>query len=63
MGCFCNWGNYGVAAVIRDLGGLEGEVKDAGECRGLYGLWVLRAMGKSPTGPAPLLGLRASSAL
>ncbi len=26
-GCFCHWGNNGVAPVIRDLGDLEGEVK------------------------------------
>ncbi len=30
-------GNDGVAPVIRDLGGLEGEVKNAGECRGYVG--------------------------
>ncbi len=34
MGCFCNWGNDGVAPVIMDLGALEGEVKNVGECRG-----------------------------
>ncbi len=28
-GCFCNWGKNDVAPVIRDLGGLEGEVKNA----------------------------------
>ncbi len=29
----------------------------------MYGLRVLRALGKSPSGPAPLLGLRDSQAL
>ncbi len=29
----------------------------------MYGLRVLRALGKSPSGPAPLLGLRDSRAL
>ncbi len=46
--------------VIRDLRGLEGEVKNAGEFRGYVGVRVLKALGKSPPGPAPLLGLRTS---
>ncbi len=52
-----------MAPVIRDLGGLEGEVKNAGECRGYVLTQDLRALGKSPSGLAPLLGLRASRAL
>ncbi len=52
-----------MAPVIRDLGGLEGEVKNAGECRGYVGTQGLRALRKSPSGPAPLLGLRDSRAL
>ncbi len=52
-----------MAPVIRVLGGLEGEVKMR-ECVGtMLVLRVLRALGKSPPGPAPLLGIRASRAL
>ncbi len=48
-----------MAPVIRDLGGLEGEVKYAGKCRGYVGTQGLKSLGKSPSGTAPLLGLRA----
>ncbi len=37
MGCFCNWGNDGVAPVIRNLWVLEGEVENAGKGRGYVG--------------------------
>ncbi len=47
-GCFCHWGNNGVAPVIRDLGGLEGEVKHAGECRGYLGTQSFKGFGKEP---------------
>ncbi len=43
-----------------DLGGLEGEVKNAGELREYVGTHGLRALGKSPSGPAPLLRLKSS---
>ncbi len=56
-------GNNGVAPVFRDLGGLEGEVKYAEKCRGYIGTQSLKSLGKSPSGPAPLLVLWASRAL
>ncbi len=62
-GCFCHWGNNGVAPVIRDLGGLEEEVKMRESVGAMKGLRVLRALGKSPSGSAPLLGLRTSKAV
>ncbi len=52
-------GNNGVAPVFRDLGGWEGEVKYAGKCRGYVGTRGLKSLGKSPSAPAALLGLRA----
>ncbi len=39
-GCFCRLDNNGMAPVIRDLGGLEGEGKNAGERRGYVGTQV-----------------------
>ncbi len=50
MGCFCNWGKDGVVPVIRDLGGLVGEVKNAGECRGYLGTQGFKGFGKDPMG-------------
>ncbi len=47
-GCFCNWGNYGVAPVIRDLGGLEGEIKIAEEGRGYVETQGFKGFGKEP---------------
>ncbi len=52
-----------MAPVVRDLGGLEEEVKHAGECRGYVGTQGLRALGKSPSGSASFLGLRALRAV
>ncbi len=48
-----------MAPVLRDLGGLEVEVIYAGKCRGYVGTQGLKSLGKSPSGTAPLLGLRA----
>ncbi len=52
-----------MAPVIRDLGGLEGEVKNAGECWGYVGTQGYKGFGKEPIRAAPLLGLRDSRAL
>ncbi len=52
-----------MAPVIGDLGGLEGEVKMWESVGAMKGLRVLRALGKSPSGSAPLLGLRVSRAV
>ncbi len=46
QGCFCNWGHDGVAPVIRDLGGLEGEIKNAGERRDYVGTQDFKSIGK-----------------
>ncbi len=35
-----------MAPVIRDVGGLEGEVKNAGECRGYVGIQGFKSFGK-----------------
>ncbi len=45
---FCHWGNNGVAPVIRDLGGLDGVVKNAGERRGYVGTQGFKGFGKEP---------------
>ncbi len=37
-----------MAPVIRDLGGLKGEVKNAGECRGYEGTQGFKGFGKEP---------------
>ncbi len=47
-GCFCYWSNDGVAPAIRDLGGLEEEVKNAGERRGYVGTLGFKSFGKEP---------------
>ncbi len=49
--------------IIRDLRVLEREVENAVECRGYVGAQVFKGVGKEASGPAPLLGLRASRAL
>ncbi len=56
-GCFCNWGNDGVAPVIRDLRGLEGEVKNAGECRGYVETPGLKSFRKEPIRAGSLIGV------
>ncbi len=57
MGCFCHWGNNGVAPVIRDLGDLEGEVKNAGESRGYVGTQGFKGFGKEPIRASSLIGV------
>ncbi len=47
---FFHWGNNGVAPVIRDLGGLEGEVKNARKCWGYVGTQGFKGFGKEPIG-------------
>ncbi len=59
-GCFCNRGNDGVAPVIRDLGGLEREVKDVGEGRGYVGTQVFKGFGKEPIRTGSLIGIEGS---
>ncbi len=46
-----------MAPVIRDLGGLEGEVKNAGECRGYVGSQGLNGFGKEPIRSSSLIGV------
>ncbi len=57
MGCFCNWGNDGVAPVIGDQGGLEEEVKNSGECRGYVGTQGFKSFGKEPIRAGSLNGV------
>ncbi len=57
MGCFCNWGNDGEASVIRDLGGLEGDVKNAGEGRSYVGVPSFKDFGKEPMRAGSLIGV------
>ncbi len=45
VGWFCNWGNNRVAPIIRNLEGLEGVVKNAGECRGYVGTQGFKGFG------------------
>ncbi len=46
-----------MAPVIRDLGGLEGEVKNAGECRGYVGTQDFKGFGKEPIRASSLIGV------
>ncbi len=52
-----------MAPIIRNLGGLEGEVKNAGECRGYVGTQGFKGCGKEPIRASSLIGLRDSRAL
>ncbi len=42
--------------VIGDLGGLEGEVKNAGECRGYLGAPGIKSFWKEPIRTGSLIG-------
>ncbi len=44
-----------MALVIRDLGGFEGEVKNAGECRGYVGTQGFKSFGKESIGAASVI--------
>ncbi len=46
-----------MAPVIRDLGGLEGGVKHAGECRGYVGTQGFKGFGKEPIRASSLIGV------
>ncbi len=46
-----------MAPVIRDLGGLEGEVKNAGECRSYVGTPGIKSFGKEPIRTGSLIGV------
>ncbi len=52
-----------MAPIIRDLGGLEGEGENVGECRGYEGTQGFKGFGKEPIRASSLLGLRASRAV
>ncbi len=54
---FEHWGNDGMAPVIRDLGGLEGEVKNAGECRVCEGTQDFKGFGEQPIRAGSLIGV------
>ncbi len=56
-GCYCNWGNNGVASFIRDLGDLEGEFKNAGECRGYVRTQGFKSFGKEPIRAGSVMGV------
>ncbi len=56
-GFFCNGGKNGVAPVIRDLGGLEGGVRNAGECRDYVGTKGFKNFGKEPIRVGSLIGV------
>ncbi len=56
-GWLCHWGNNGVAPVIRVLEGLEGEVKNAGECRSYVGTQGFKGFGKEPIRASSLIGV------
>ncbi len=45
-----------MAPVIRDLGGLVVEVKNAGECRGYAGTQGFKGFGKEPIRASSLIG-------
>ncbi len=45
-----------MVSVIMDLGGLEGEVKNAGECRGYVGTQGFKGFGKEPIRVSSLIG-------
>ncbi len=47
-----------MAPVIKDLGGLEGEVKNAGECRGYVGTQGFEGFGKEPIRASSLIGVK-----
>ncbi len=57
MGGFYNWGNGGAAPVIRNLGGLEGDVKNSGEDRGYVGSQDFRRFGKESIRAGSLYGV------
>ncbi len=46
-----------MAPVIRDLGGLEGEVKNIRECRGYVGTRGFKGLGKEPIRAGSLIGV------
>ncbi len=46
-----------MAPVIRDLGGLEGKVKNAGECRGYEGTQGFKGFGIEPIRASSLIGV------
>ncbi len=46
-----------MASVIRDLGGLAGEVSNAGECRGYVGTHVFKSFVKEPIRVGSLIGV------
>ncbi len=52
-----NWGNNDVAPVMRGLGGLEREVKNAGVCRGYVGTEAFKSFGKEPIRAGSLIGV------
>ncbi len=54
---FLPLGNNGVAPVIRDLGGLEGELKNAGEYRGYVETQGFKAFWKETIRASSLSGV------
>ncbi len=44
-----------MAPVIRDLGGLEGKVKNTRECRGYAGTQGFKSFGEEPIRAGPLI--------
>ncbi len=46
-----------MAPVIRDLGGLQGGVKNAGECRGYVGTPGFKGFWKEPIRAGTLIGV------
>ncbi len=46
-----------MAPVIRDLGGLKGEFKNVGECRGYVGTQGFKGFGKEPIRAGSLIGV------
>ncbi len=46
-----------MAPAIRDMGGLEGEVKNKGECRGYVGTQGFKNFGEEPIRAGSLIGV------
>ncbi len=57
VGGFCNWGNGGAAAVIRNLGNSEEDVKNPGKDRGYVGSQDFRRFGKESIRAGSLYGV------
>ncbi len=49
-----------MAPVIKDLGGLEGEAKNAGECRGYVGTQGFEGFGEEPIRAGSFIGVEGS---